>query len=242
MKIGLLSDAHGNAIAVAACLRAMDELGVEAVYFLGDAVGYLPGERDVLRMLEARRVICQRGNHEAMLLGELPLAADRERIYQLAAARERLSPDERAELASWPDRRVIRLGERTVFLAHGSAQSPLEGYVYPDADLSRFDGLPYDAIFVGHTHYPFVARRGEMLIVNVGSCGLPRDEGDKPGFAVYTSETHTCEIFRVRVDPTKVLQRYGGEHVAAEVLECLGRKSLNSIFGVVLDGGVDCSP
>lgn len=242
MKIGLLSDAHGNAVAVAACLRAMDELGVEAVYFLGDAVGYLPGERDVLRILQARRVVCQRGNHEAMLLGELPLAADRERMYQLAAARERLSLDERAELASWPNRRVIHLGPRSMLLVHGSAHSPLEGYVYPDADLSRFDGLPYDAIFMGHTHYPFVARRGNMLIVNVGSCGLPRDEGDKPAFAVYATEAHMCEIFRVRVDPTNVLQRYGGAHLAAEVRECIERKSPNPIFGVVLDGGVVWNP
>ncbi|MBI4504035.1 MAG: metallophosphoesterase family protein [Chloroflexi bacterium] len=238
MKIGLLSDAHGNAVAVAACLRALDVLGVGPVYFLGDAVGYLSGERDVLRLLRARQVTCQRGNHEAMLLGELPVSPERERIYQLAAARQRLSADELADLNSWPDSRLIDVGGRRLRLLHGSPHDPLEGYVYPDADLSRFDGLPYDAIFMGHTHYPFVARRGDMLIVNVGSCGLPRDEGDMPAFAVYAAETHSCRIYRLHIDAASVLDRCGEGHVAAEVRACLERKSPRPIVGTVLDGGV----
>lgn len=238
MKIGLLADAHGNALALAACLRALGHVGVDQTYFLGDAVGYFPGERDVLRLLQSRQVLCQRGNHEAMLLGELSIAPGRDRIYGLAAARKRLSADERALLASWLDQRVIAAGERRLLLVHGSPANPLEGYVYPDTDLSAFDALPYDGVLMGHTHYPFVTRRNGMLIVNVGSCGLPRDEGDTPAFAVYTPETHSCEIFRLRLDSAGILAQFGAAEVAEEVRQCVVRKASAPIFGERIDGAL----
>jgi len=99
VMIGLLSDAHGNPLGLRSCLAALRAAGAAQVYFLGDAVGYLPGEAEVIEILRSEGVICQRGNHEGMLLGDLDLDPGRDRVYGLAAVRERMPPEVGAVLA-----------------------------------------------------------------------------------------------------------------------------------------------
>ena len=48
MKIGLLSDAHGNPDGLANCISVLRSRGAERLFFLGDAVGYLPRWLEVL--------------------------------------------------------------------------------------------------------------------------------------------------------------------------------------------------
>ena len=51
---------------------------------------------------------------------------------------------------------------------------------------SSLIGCPCDAVTMGDTHRPFIAHnREEMRIINVGSCGIPRDQGDLLAFATY---------------------------------------------------------
>ena len=234
MRIGLLSDAHGNPQAVSACLQKLKVFGVERIYFLGDAIGYLPGENQVLELLHSASVYCQKGNHEAMLQGEIPLPHAKEGIYRIGDARARLSKSNQEFVVSWPGFRVVEVCSRKILLVHGSPDNPLQGQVYPDADLSNFDRLSYDAVFMGNTHYPFVAHRQGVLVANVGSCGLPRDQGDLPAFAVYDAVKNSCDIFRFHLDQNKVIESFKEGHIAEEVHQCLFRKSLSPVFGQFL--------
>ena len=52
MRIGLLADGHGNVEAFDRGLHALREAGAERFYFLGDAVGYLPGAGILARLRE----------------------------------------------------------------------------------------------------------------------------------------------------------------------------------------------
>jgi putative phosphoesterase len=223
MRIGFLSDAHGNFLGLSACLQMLDELNVDQIFFLGDAVGYFPGVNEVLDILEAKRIICQLGNHDAILLGHLASAPENEKVYRHIPAREKLDSRRLARLASWPQQRTFRADGRNLLMVHGSPFDPLEGYCYPDSDYAAFAGLPYDAVFMGHTHRPFVARSGTLLIVNAGSCGMPRDQGNAPGFAVYDSSDNSARIFRVLFDPHEVLSAFQPELVAESVRTCLFR-------------------
>ncbi len=231
MLVGLLSDAHGNPLGLASCLAALTDAGAERMYFLGDAVGYLPGEAAVIGSLVSAGVICQRGNHEAMLLGALKLDPGRDEVYGLAAARERMSAGDLATIEAWPEHREIVLSGRRVLLVHGAPDDHLQGYVYPDADLDHFGKLGYDAVFMGNTHRPFVARRGGVLIANVGSCGLPRDQGDLPACVIYDAASHRCEVLRVPVPAASVTAQFGAVHPA--VAECL-RRTVPEPFGSIV--------
>jgi putative phosphoesterase len=238
MRIGLLSDAHGNSVGLAACLDRLKELNVDRIYFLGDAVGYLPAESEVLALLRSAGVICQKGNHEAMLLGEISFAAGQDRIYGIERARARLSETDRRYIAEWPNHRVLELSGRKILFVHGSPVNYLEGYIYPDNDFKVFEGLPFAAVFMGHTHRPFISRREQTLIVNVGSCGIPRDQGDLLSFAVYDSDSDECEILRLRFDARQLKELYSREQVAEEVYSVFERRSQTSPFGRIINGGV----
>ena len=222
MRVALLSDIHGNAIALDACLKRVRTLGVDAVCFLGDAVGYLPGAREVLDRLEEEAIPCQQGNHERMLLSPGEATPEREEAYRLENARSQLDPAHLQRVAAWPNSRELTLGARSVLLVHGSPKAPLDGYVYPDTDLTLFHDVPYDAVMMGHTHRPFVRTSGGRLFVNTGSVGLPRDRADQAAFAVYDAQAHHAEIIRVPLDVDAILAAYG-DQVADSVRACLRR-------------------
>ena len=235
MRIGLLADAHGNSIGLLVCLDALQRHGVDDVYFLGDAVGYLPGEAHVLDTLRAASVVCQKGNHEAMLLGELPLPADKDRVYRLAAVRTRMSARDYEEIRSWPTSREISAAGRRLLLLHGSPVEPLTGYVYPDSDLTSFASMPYDAVLMANTHRAFVGRSASTLVANVGSCGLPRDRGDLLAYAVYDFADNACTVFRKRFDHARLIERFGAGVIAEEVKAIFTRPPATHVYGTVVD-------
>jgi putative phosphoesterase len=233
MKIGLLSDAHGNWKALEKCLLTLQRFGVEVIYFLGDAVGYLPGEREVLDLLVAFQARCQKGNHEGLLLGDLVLSKEKDQIYGLSRARKRISLEHLQIMKRWPDSQKVTCEGKEILLVHGSPSDTLQGYVYADADLSFAVAHPYDAIFMGHTHCPFAVTYQDKLIVNVGSCGLPRDQGDMAAFAVYDTKEHCAEIYRVPFDWGEVVGELEQGSIAPEVMECF-KRSATSIWGKVV--------
>jgi putative phosphoesterase len=234
MKVGILSDAHGNWRALEKCLLAMQRIEVDVVYFLGDAVGYLPGEMEVMALLDGFKVRCQKGNHEGLLLGELPLSKEKDRIYGLSQARKRFSREDLQILQQWPETQEFSCDGKNIYLVHGSPTDILQGYVHPHTDFSFMFRYPYDAIFMGHTHSPFVLKQGDKLIANVGSCGLPRDQGDMAAFAVYDTQEHCAEIFRVQFDWGEVVEELEQGSIAPEVVECF-KRSAASIWGKVVE-------
>lgn len=228
MLIGILSDAHGNPYGFSACLRGLVEHGVEQIYFLGDSVGYMPDFTPILDQLKNMNAVCLRGNHEEMLLKNLPLSAYRDQVYRLRNAREKLDEKQRNFIESWrgPAMKEEISGLQFAFF-HGSPWAPSTGYIYPDSDLSRFKDLPYDVVFMGHTHRPFWAQVGHLQVINVGSCGLPRDVGNLASCVLYDTETSFNKILRLPFDVDKVISEYG-DHMHSAVIECLRRNNSKS--------------
>jgi predicted phosphodiesterase len=223
--IGLLSDAHGNPEGLRACIAALRARGCTQLFFLGDAVGYLPRGSEVLDLLESERVPCQMGNHEAMMLGLLPLDAERDAVYGLAAQRARLEEATLARIAHWPRRRSECLGGRRLLLLHGGPADELAQYVYPDSDLDGFDRLDADVVAVGHSHHAFVRRVGNTTVIGAGSCGLPRDVGDLAACAVYDPVADAADIIRIPFDARRVLdEATANGSVHASVARVLARR------------------
>jgi predicted phosphodiesterase len=235
MRIGFLSDAHGNVEAFDLGRRVLARAGAERIYFLGDAVGYFPGPA-VVEALEVGDVEAVRGNHEAMLLAGGP-AADKDDAYQLRATAAQLSPAQRALLASWPEQREVALACGPALLVHGSPTEPTFGYVYPDTDLDQFvdAGLEGTTVFMGNTHRPFVRRHGATTFVNVGSCGLPRDVGALGACCVFDDETAEATILRydIRDAVARARRRCGPVHeVVDQVLTRKADSYVGELVGV----------
>ena len=123
MRIALLSDVHGNRLALDVCLEHADALGVDELVFLGDAVGYLPDAAACVERLTVEGLACQQGNHEAMLLGPNTATRERELADRLADARAQLAPEALAAIAGWPEARTLQRDGPRIPLVHGVATS-----------------------------------------------------------------------------------------------------------------------
>jgi putative phosphoesterase len=211
--IGLVSDAHGNSLAFDRAVALLLAQGAQRLYFLGDAVGYVPSAAvlDSLARL-GDRVQCIRGNHEAMLL-EAQSDAARERVYQLEALRPSLTPAQLAMIASWPASRTEVINDQKVLLVHGSPTDPTYGYVYPDTDLAGF-APDADWVFMGNTHHPFIREQAGTRYVNIGSCGMPRDDGRYGSVALLDTKARSARILRfdITAESRQVLEQFPTVH------------------------------
>lgn len=233
MKIGLLSDAHGNLEAFEQTVDLLRREGAEQLYFLGDAVGYLPGHA-VVEAIAGSDIAAQKGNHDAMLLAGGN--DDREAIYRHHETRAAMPSSLLQALAAWPDDRRLTLDGRSVHMVHGSLASPLYGYVYPDTELSQFDTPEGEVVFMANTHRPFIRSSAGALYVNIGSCGLPRDVGGLGSACLYDTAAGDAEIVRfdIRGATRRALARCGPVHPSvAAVIE---RGAEHEPFGRLIDG------
>jgi diadenosine tetraphosphatase ApaH/serine/threonine PP2A family protein phosphatase len=212
MRIAVLSDIHANLPALDAVLAALGP--VDAVWQLGDVVGYGPHPDEVVVRLRELGAVGVRGNHDAAALGALDVEwfnPDGRRAIEWTA--RRISPETRAWLAGLPER--AELGEMT--LVHGSPRNPTWEYVTTASDaranLAAF-ATPY--CLYGHTHLPAAWREddgrveplgpshgsvlpldGRRLLLNPGSVGQPRDGDPRASAAILDTEARRVTWHRV---------------------------------------------
>ncbi len=210
--IGLISDAHGNSGAFDRGVDLLLAYGAERFFFLGDAIGYVPSTAvlDSLARL-GDQVQCIRGNHEAMLLAGQTNA--NECVYQLEALRPMLTPAQLAMIASWPASRNELIDGLKVLLVHGSPTDPTYGYVYPDTDLAVYN--PHSEwVFMGNTHHPFIREHAGTFYVNIGSCGMPRDDGRYGSVALLNTNARSARILRFDItdDTNQIIEQFPTIH------------------------------
>ena len=232
MLIGFVSDAHGNPEGLEVCLHFLDKQGVEKIYFLGDAIGYMPDWKGVFSLLEEFNVVCLKGNHEefAQMAIENP---EKNAVYRITHDLLRDNEFFLSRAAKWPSSLSLEVKEKNLLLVHGSPSSPLFGYVYFDTQVEAFADVNADSIFMGHTHRPFIKTVFGKQLINVGSCGLPRDVGNLASCVIYDTNDGSCEIFRLPFDVNKILRRFAG-NIHPSVESCLLRHD-KSYFGTLVD-------
>jgi len=220
MLIGLLSDAHGCVEAFDTALTLLRSRGAERLYYLGDSVGYIPGTGVLDRLLEESDIVALRGNHDDMLLrGNWP--HKREQVYRLAETGTQLTPRQRRYLEGLSPHHRADLPGGPVLLVHGSPAMPLNGYVYPDTPLDGYVPCDCRAVFMGHTHRPFVRTGQGTTFINVGSCSLPRDGGMLGTVVLYDSAASGhVDILRFDAGPAfdAALTRVGTVHPSLTAL------------------------
>jgi predicted phosphodiesterase len=100
MRVAVVSDIHGNLHALDAVLAALEEERPDAVWCLGDLVGYGPRPNECCTLVAGRADVCLVGNHDLGVLGEISME---EFSHEAAASahwtQEVLADDARAYLA-----------------------------------------------------------------------------------------------------------------------------------------------
>lgn len=226
MRVCVVSDVHSNLPALEAVLAAAAPY--DALWHLGDVVGYGPQPNEVVARLAAEGATGVRGNHDSAAVGELPTDAfnDDARTAVEWSARQ-LDAASRDWLCGLP----LRLAHADFTLVHGSPRDPDWEYVFSSAtargNLSAFSTRH---CLVGHTHVPLAFRasgeRVERLsptatplvlderrvVLNPGSVGQPRDGDPRASAMLLDTETLVVEWLRVDypIDRVQALMAQAG--------------------------------
>ena len=217
MRIAVVSDIHSNLEALQALERAFEGIGVDAVYFAGDVVGYGPDPNACTRWVMENADLAVMGNHDCAALGSMDIEgfnpSAREAIVWNA---EKMEPWARDYISSLP----MVLSREGVTLVHANPREP-EGWNYilslwdAEMNFSHFQG---SFCFVGHSHQPvsvvmdaggqvsilpgdsFLVEEGARYLVNVGSVGQPRDGNPEACFGLLDTEKGEFHILRSAYD------------------------------------------
>ncbi|MFH1318249.1 MAG: metallophosphoesterase family protein, partial [Candidatus Omnitrophota bacterium] len=106
-------------------------------------------------------------------------------------------------LKNLPQKYSIEEFKLAVF--HGSPWDYRDEYIYPTDSLVRFKDLPYEFIFLGHTHYAMDSSINHVRVINPGSCGQPRDL-HQPSYATVDLKNRKVEIKRVQYNPKLLIK------------------------------------
>ena len=217
MRYLVVSDIHANLVALEAVLA--DAGDFDAIWCLGDVVGYGPDPNACVTLLRRYELTCLAGNHDWAALDRLDLTSfNADARAAVTWTQRMLSIDALDFLESLPS-----FIEDGVFaLTHGSPRQPVWEYILDPLVASVNFGY-FDSLYclVGHTHAPVIFEQDlagntclahaplygveiplgdARLIINPGSVGQPRDSDPRSAYGIVDLDAMTWEHRRVEYD------------------------------------------
>ncbi len=169
MKLGLISDIHGDFVALELAWSHLTLLGADRIVCAGDLVGYGPFPDRVVAFLAERGVDSVRGNHDRWAV---------ERAEGLPGVPSTFgggmpSAETVEVLKTLPPHRLVADGPRVGVIAHGSPGDDMDFVTrktHPPYLLDRWlKEMDASLLVVGHTHKPMLYRSEFGLVINPGS-------------------------------------------------------------------------
>ncbi|MBV7339054.1 metallophosphatase family protein [Chloroflexi bacterium TSY] len=193
MKIALISDIHGNFVSFQAALADIDEVNVDQIVCLGDALATGPQPQQCLQMLQGREIPTVLGNAEAWLLDPQPTDEPSdfmrfvEEVDQWCA--EQLSDADRNHVRSFQPTIEIKADakqddETSLLCFHGSPLSYNDIIVATTSEeklAEKFASVHATVAAGGHTHEQMLRRYRDLIIINPGSVGMPFERNRETG-------------------------------------------------------------
>lgn len=196
MKIGIISDIHGNYEALKVVLDTLDKLQVSEIYSLGDVAGYYTQINECCEELIKRSIPNVMGNHDWYLTGGFcsrSKSANKCIEYQRKVVSE--------SNLNWLRKSSIELVLGEIRMVHGGWSDPIDEYLN-EPDESYFSSIDGKIFMSGHTHIQCLHKFKKKTYCNPGSVGQPRDEDPRAAFAVY--DEGQIILHRVEYDIEKV--------------------------------------
>ncbi|WP_227134147.1 metallophosphoesterase family protein [Halorubellus salinus] len=194
MRVAVISDVHGNRVALDAVLDDMPR--VAGVLCAGDVVGYGPWPAECVDRVRREGATAVMGNHDRAVVQDSGFRFNDMAQAGVAYAREHLDDDHFEYLASLPEERLAADGR--VKIVHGHPDDP-DHYTRPHEFSPRLLD-DEDVLVMGHTHVQAHEKYGEGIVMNPGSVGQPRDGDPDAAYALLDLDRMTVEERRVEYD------------------------------------------
>lgn len=187
MKIGIISDIHGDYAALNTVLEHFDRVhDVDHILCAGDLVGRGPHPDEVVTLVRQRGIITVRGNHDEW---------QHDLTQANAAYLSALPLDWQGEFAGC-----------RIFMCHGKPGNNIWG-LYRD-HLSNtllnmmLESLRVDVLITGHTHMPMCIHVESGCVVNPGSLyQFDNIRSSSHSYGVLCLPEMTFELFDLALSP-----------------------------------------
>jgi len=245
-RIALISDIHGNELALRRVLDDIDRSGVDQIACLGDVATLGPRPHQVLEIVRESCDLFILGNHDEYLFDAASIRSHTTSPPILGAVercRNALTAAEIAFVRSFARNVAVPLGaEGTLLLFHGSPDSNNCNLLAetPEAELTNHLGVHKATVMVGgHTHIQMLRQHRGRWLVNPGSVGLPFERfvaGAPPTVMAHAEyaiveardDTVSVTLHRVALDRSALVDSVTGwdNPLAAYLAEQYGRSPL----------------
>jgi diadenosine tetraphosphatase ApaH/serine/threonine PP2A family protein phosphatase len=222
LRVGVISDIHSNLPALEAVLEATEAARLDALWCLGDVVGYGAQPDECTALVRDRAAVTLTGNHDLAVLGALDITTFSESARAAVEWTRRNIAEESIEFLAGlqPDLSVDGFG-----LFHASPRDPIWEYVLSiEQAEAGLDAMNERIGLIGHSHVALFFTRppsrglaiyahgsqaadaalvelgaGEWLL-NPGSVGQPRDGDPRAAWLELDTEESTGRYHRVAYD------------------------------------------
>jgi len=207
MKIALFSDIHANLPALEAFFTDVDSRKADAIYCLGDLVGYNIWPNEVINEIRKRGIPTIAGNYDfgiGRAIDDCGCAYKTEEekangAISISFTNEIVHPEERKYLRTLPAHMRLEFqlnnDRLNVLLVHGSPRK-INEYLFEDRDeksmLRIMQDADADIMCFGHTHKPYHRTMNAGAAdapyyrhaINIGSVGKPKDGDQRGGYVL----------------------------------------------------------
>ncbi|MBC6490407.1 metallophosphoesterase family protein [Flavihumibacter stibioxidans] len=242
MKIALFSDIHANLPALEAFFADLETRKPDAVYCLGDLVGYNIWPNEVINEIRKRGIPTIAGNYDqgiGLMSDECGCAYKTEPEkdmgkISISYTNHLVKPEERKYLRTLPSHiRVeyqLNNDKLILLLVHGSPRK-INEYLFEDRDekslLRIMEQADADIMCFGHTHKPYhrtlnsgVDRQNHFRhAINIGSVGKPKDGNPQGGYVMITIHDNSSITDKDSIDVEFIRFAYDVEKAAKAVEE-----------------------
>lgn len=225
MKIGIVSDIHGNVIALKAILNHLKNENYDYIYFLGDTIAIGPFPKECIELiLSLPNAKCVLGNHEEYFINGVledssyPMS-EGEKKHQLWVSSV-LSDTIKENIRKFPYmiNETIE-GIRVSFLHYGLHNNTIkktfkniEKNITCETMDDLFDNIDADVIFYGHEHSSSNIK-GKKHYINVGSSGCTKSNFTHYTSVIFDNYKYEVTTNTIEYDKESVLKELNSRNV-----------------------------
>lgn len=214
MKLGIISDVHGNYEALKAVLRELNREGVNGIINAGDNVGYSAFPNECIELFKAEGIEGVMGNYDEAVAFSKPVCGcgykDQEvaRIGHLSLTwtQENVNDETREYLSGLSRQLEFESPAGKVLVMHGGLEDLTQWITEKNEGLLKEIALKTEArlVIMGHTHKPFVKEIDGTTFVNPGAVGRPFDGDPRASFAIVEiMDSFNIRLKRIEYDVEK---------------------------------------
>jgi putative phosphoesterase len=188
MPVAIISDIHGNLIALDAVLNAIEGRHIKQIICLGDVASTGPQPCEVIARLKEIGCPVVRGSTDSWLLRPRTTMPDNSNAQRIREQRiqdmdlwasKQLTAEDRAYLASFPYTLSYELENGKRLLAYHGSPISFHDHILPTTPDYVLETVlneqQADVYIGGHTHMQMFRRFRRSLMLNPGSVGLAFD-------------------------------------------------------------------